>query len=968
MVAIGLALATLACARDAPRARWTVARLDDNVAWRRCEGQSGLCSGRAPGSDQRDRRFFDQLRRRARLLPTPTATPPLLPPLRGLDSSSVTSGGDPTPEQSIALALTLGLGGDRWPLAGAVDEGLRLRDRGALSPSSCFNTALAAQMLGMLSLAREQWAACSQIETDADWRREIRDREAALQTPAGVGNGEPYRSQRAFLLEELPRAASVSPAGARAVLASFCRAQGATGTDRRAAGVPDPWATDLCASAQSADSEILPALASFAAGFADYGARNYAGAAAKLTDCVSRRSQPDDPLGLLSAAYLGAARFGLGGLGEISERDLTNIAETAQERGFGWAAGQARWTLGRAALARDSLLEALALFTQAQRDFEGVGAQGLAASVGVLAGEALGAIGQPEPAWRAANLALLRAYGSADPSRVFFVNDILAVVASSQGLPRLALELQDEALRNGGREHARVLAIAHLWRAHLLALLERPRLAREALQLADGMAAALPASRDRELLRAELAFAHATASPESALPALDHAVELFARQGRKDFLVMALHRRARTLKQRGQFAAAQADLERALGLELGRARTLQPAEAARLSFVGTRQSAADELMALQVALHRPWNAFSTLQQVLVAAAPGEIRPQPAPEELSRRLRTERRTALVALTQLDDLTVAWVIAGDERRAVTWPTARKDVRAALRRYGGSLDGRELQLHAGELFELIARPWIELVRGFDELLVIPGSELAAVPFAGLFDQRRGTFLVEDHVLRFGAVADLAPPRTAVPNPPAVVVFEPDSTIAGGRAVLPSLRGARREAAAIAARYPRSTLIRGAAAHRRELLRRLPAASIFHFAGHALPNVRAGEPGLIVSPFEQEAAFVTASDLAALDLSRVELVTLAGCSTARAPAGSWQVSWNLGRAALAAGAPAVLTTIADVADEDTSDLMIDFYDALDGAPARALAEAQRRAIRRWRAMESPRRSSWPVFVLLSN
>jgi CHAT domain-containing protein len=586
--------------------------------------------------------------------------------------------------------------------------------------------------------------------------------------------------------------------------------------------------------------------------------------------------------------------------------------------------------------------------------------------VGVLAGESFAAIGQPGPAWRAASTALLRAYDSADSSRVFFVSNILAAVAESQGLPRLALECQDEALRHGAGEHPRLLASAQLWRGHLLALLERPRSATQALQLAVETAASLPASRDRDFLLAELSFATASAANhEHALDELDQAVDLFTQQGRKDLLVMALHRRARAAKERRRYAAANADLEKALGLELERASALHSVEAARLSFVGTRQSVADELMALQVALDRPWNAFVTLQQVLAVAAPGRIRPQPAAEELSRQFRAERRTALVALTQLDDFSVAWVIAGGQRRAVTWPTARKDVRAAMLRYWRSLDGAESQLHAGELFELIARPWIELVRGFDELLIVPGAELAGVPFAGLFDQRRDAYLVEDLVLRFGAVADLAPPRTAAADPAAVVVFEPDTA---GRGVLQTLPGARKEAETIAARYPRSTLIRGADAHRRALLRRLPAASIFHFAGHALPNVHAGEPGLLVSPSEQEDPFVTASDLAALDLSRVELVTLSGCSTARAGTGSWQVSWNLGRAALAAGAPAVLTTIADVADDEARDLMIDFYGSFDGPPARALAHAQRQAIRRWRADESPRRPSWPDFVLLSN
>jgi len=142
-----------------------------------------------------------------------------------------------------------------------------------------------------------------------------------------------------------------------------------------------------------------------------------------------------------------------------------------------------------------------------------------------------------------------------------------------------------------------------------------------------------------------------------------------------------------------------------------------------------------------------------------------------------------------------------------------------------------------------------------------------------------------------------------------------------------------------------------------------------ILHFATHAVLDVE--EPalsGLVLSAVTKEgqprAKFLLTQDIVSMDL-KAELVVLSGCDTGFGHAVRGEGLISLSRAFFYAGAEQVISTLWQVPDRATADLMGHFYRRLlqNGAsPVTALRDAQLAVMqdRRWR---SP--YFWAAFVL---
>ncbi len=104
---------------------------------------------------------------------------------------------------------------------------------------------------------------------------------------------------------------------------------------------------------------------------------------------------------------------------------------------------------------------------------------------------------------------------------------------------------------------------------------------------------------------------------------------------------------------------------------------------------------------------------------------------------------------------------------------------------------------------------------------------------------------------------------------------------------------------------------------------------------------------------------ALLIAEQIAALDLSQVELVVLSACDTGRGPILSTDGVFSLHRAFLMAGAQGVISSLWEVPDQGTAKLMEEFYrrTQVQGLPPhRALREAQLAIARSKRAVEEGR------------
>ena len=153
------------------------------------------------------------------------------------------------------------------------------------------------------------------------------------------------------------------------------------------------------------------------------------------------------------------------------------------------------------------------------------------------------------------------------------------------------------------------------------------------------------------------------------------------------------------------------------------------------------------------------------------------------------------------------------------------------------------------------------------------------------------------------------------------------------------------------------RQTLV-GEAATEAAVRAAAPEARLLHFATHAIatdrsvtdPYISLATPRGSRPPSDNDGR-LTATEIYGLPLS-ADLVVLSACGSAHGPISSDGLA-DLTRAFIAAGAPSVIASLWDAADQPTARLMRDFYRGYtSGLPKdQSLREAQLHLIRDLRA-----------------
>jgi CHAT domain-containing protein len=324
--------------------------------------------------------------------------------------------------------------------------------------------------------------------------------------------------------------------------------------------------------------------------------------------------------------------------------------------------------------------------------------------------------------------------------------------------------------------------------------------------------------------------------------------------------------------------------------------------------------------------------------------------------------------------IGDTLLVWVIDGETIRLTRTHVDRAGLSRAIDRVRSSLELRTsdaaVRPELAALYDWLIRPLREqLGPPGTPLVLIADGEIAGVPLAALLDTARGRYLVEDHSLRFASTLSsaLRTERAAGRHErTAVLVADPAFSPAAFRG-LDRLPGARREVEAIAAEYPRATIIAGAAADRAALDTAFRKGGVVHFAGHAVFDDERPERSFLVlaPPRDRHGSDrLSAVDVERLDLRRLHLVVLSACQTSLARSGRSGGYAGLVGALLGAGAGGVVGSLWRVDDRLTEALMIEFHRSyLDlGNGAAALRAAQLRLLRSPDpALHSP--AAWAAF-----
>jgi len=317
------------------------------------------------------------------------------------------------------------------------------------------------------------------------------------------------------------------------------------------------------------------------------------------------------------------------------------------------------------------------------------------------------------------------------------------------------------------------------------------------------------------------------------------------------------------------------------------------------------------------------------------------------------LMFDRRELFVSYLIHGDRVYAFVLgATGTLEVITLPTPARVLQASTQALRAELDqppadGHELawQNPASELHDQLLAPIAQRfdLSKIDALYVSPDGFLAGVPFAALLakgrpvlETLRVTYLpsatVYRHLLQQETL-DAPPSFLAIGNP----AFSVD---------VPALPFAEREAETLSFVFDDASLLVGKDATEGEITRALAEHNVLHFATHGvlLGREAPGASSLMVAAgSDGHDGFLSAAEIAGMDLSHSYLAVLSACETASTSDGSATDLASLTSAFMIAGVPGVIGSLWKVADTSTTRLMLDFYrEFLASGAGEALRRAQ--------------------------
>ena len=320
---------------------------------------------------------------------------------------------------------------------------------------------------------------------------------------------------------------------------------------------------------------------------------------------------------------------------------------------------------------------------------------------------------------------------------------------------------------------------------------------------------------------------------------------------------------------------------------------------------------------------------------------------PELNEVKHELPSLQGQTVLAYAEMSDRIVAWIY--DDRGIISQPlrVIPADLKAVANQFVAQCanpqsDIAPLEVNGRRLYDWLIAPLRGRLDPKRTLVIEADDNLVGVPFAALIDPG-GTYIVESFSIGYlpgaGYRQFLRLGKPVTRQDTALVVGEP-AISEWDQASYSPLPDADFEAQQVSREFSRSRLLTGAAATATALAEALPAATVFHFAGHA--RSQPGHSGLLLARDSDTANDVSAmfgsDQIAAKAMPHLNLVVLSACSTSRSTSDGPAGSDSLARAFLGAGIPYVIATRWQVNSAATATLMHLFYQhILSGKPVTA-------------------------------
>lgn len=547
-----------------------------------------------------------------------------------------------------------------------------------------------------------------------------------------------------------------------------------------------------------------------------------------------------------------------------------------------------------------------------------------------------------------------------------------AEMFSADGFPHAAVRIQAEGVRVAALAGPVYEIEARLTRARLLLAAGSP--VRTALADVEATRPMLPALTDttvRAWMVAQRQMVEGASrvgsDPARAGELLDSAATFFVDIHAPMLALPAMVDGANARLRVGDTSRGLARLEQALGI-LEHRRNLIRMEPRRAAVFETARGVVDRIAMLMLAKAGPQEALAYLDRGRASLAPvGDTTAAGTPVE------APPGEVVLEYGLVGDTLLAWTVTGRNvqlfRTVVDTVALFRTIATTLRRLEENAPAVEIRPGLARLYDWLVRPVeVRLGAAGTPLVVVVDGNIAAIPFAALFDLRRERYLIEDHPLRF-AVSLREARRTVVRRSgvnESLFVADPEFDPAAHPG-FERLKEAADEASEIVTGYDRPRLIRSEQADGATVREAIKRAGILHYAGHAVfDDERPEQSYLLLARTPQNARLETlqAGEIAQLDLHNLSLVVLAACKTVRTASGRAAGFSGLAGAFLAAGAGGTVGSLWEVDDRYVRQLMVPFHDAYrsSGNGPAALRRAQLYLLRSGdAALRSP--AAWAGF-----
>jgi CHAT domain-containing protein len=262
--------------------------------------------------------------------------------------------------------------------------------------------------------------------------------------------------------------------------------------------------------------------------------------------------------------------------------------------------------------------------------------------------------------------------------------------------------------------------------------------------------------------------------------------------------------------------------------------------------------------------------------------------------------------------------------------------------------------------QLYTELIKPAALLLDNVSTLCIIPHGILHNLPFHALIGSG-GRFLIEDFYIQYMPSGSVMT-AMAEHEPPGRNNFLGMALGDKMIGLFPGLPGTTLELESISTGFASPLLSIGEKSTESFLRENIEGKEIIHLATHGVFNeARPRYSFILFTPDENDDGQLTVNEIFGLPVGP-GIVTLSACETGVSEISRGDELTGLSRAFLGAGAHTVSVSLWSVADQPTTELMINFYQFLeDNPPHVAMAKAQRETM-----IDYPQPFYWAPFVVI--